>query len=296
MLEEPTATGVIVSVEPDTLTVTKLVCEEDAVKLRTSLSGSLKLLDKSTVCALPPSVSVAAEIDPVGGLLPIEARNDTVVLVVPSLAVTDISAAPLATGVIVSVESDTLTVAYDVLEELAVKLSVSPSASLKLLDKSTVCAPPATVSVTVEIEPVGALLTGGLTVAVKCGGTQPTSPSSAVIEMVEVPSATGVRVSVEPDTLAVTYFVFEDPAEKVSESPSGSLKLLDKSMVCAPPPTVSVTLESEPCGRLLFTVAVKDTAKAISPSSAATCILDVPPLATGVSVSVEPDTLAVTWL
>lgn len=145
-------------------------------------------------------------------------------------------------------------------------------------------------SVTSGTYPLGALLT---TVTVKCGGTQPTSPSSAVTLMVAEPIATGVSVRVEPDTLAVTTFVFEEPPENVRLSPSGSLKLLDKLMVFAPPPAVSVTLESDPCGRLLFTVAVNDTFVLAVPSLAVTVMVELPPFATGVIVSVEPETLTV---
>jgi len=38
-------------------------------------------------------------------------------------------------------------------------------------------------------------------------------PSLAVTVMVELPLATGVTVSVEPDTLTVTLLVFEELAE-----------------------------------------------------------------------------------
>ena len=151
-------------------------------------------------------------------------------------------------------------------------------------------------SVTAGINPRGALLGGLTTVAVKCGGIQPTSPSSAVTLIVAEPSATGVSVRVEPDTLAVTDAVFEEPAEKVRLSPSESLKTLDKLMVVASLPKVRVTLESDPCGRLLATVAVNVAFVLSVPSLAVTVIVELPPLTTGVIVSVEPDTLAVTYV
>ena len=63
--------------------------------------------------ALPPAVSVTAEIDPVGGLLACALTvtvNVTYVLVFPSLAVTVMVELPTATGVTVSVVPDRLTV------------------------------------------------------------------------------------------------------------------------------------------------------------------------------------------
>jgi len=69
-------------------------------------------------------------------------------------------------------------------------VSVSSSASLKLLDKSTVCAPPATVSVTAESDPVGALFSGGVTVTEMDIVGEDKLPSLAVTLTVADPSAT----------------------------------------------------------------------------------------------------------
>ena len=173
-------------------------------------------------------------------------------------------------------------------------MRASPSLSVKRCARLTVRVLLDLESVTSGTNPRGALLGGLTTVAVNFGGIQPTSPSSAVTLIEAEPSATGVSVRVEPDTLAVTDAVFEEPAEKVRLSPSGSLKTLDKLMVVASLPKVRVTLESDPCGRLLFTVAVNDTFVLSVPSLAVTVIVELPPLTTGVIVSVELDTLAVT--
>ena len=64
------------------------------------------------VFALHPVVSDTSESDPVGGLLVTEAKNFTVMLIFPSLAVTDMSVEPQATGVLDRVDRETLTVTY----------------------------------------------------------------------------------------------------------------------------------------------------------------------------------------
>ena len=83
--------------KPETLAVTEAEFEELAEKLIVSPSGSLNLLAKLTVRALSPWVSVMSEIEPPGTLLSTVAVNDTLVLVVPSFAVTDMVDDPLAT-------------------------------------------------------------------------------------------------------------------------------------------------------------------------------------------------------
>jgi len=182
---------------------------------------------------------------------------------------------PSATGVIVSVEPDTSTDATPDSEEDVEKVSVSPSGSLKLLDKSTVSASPPTVRVTLESEPVGGLLDGVLTVTLNVMLPVP-SPSLPVTVTAEVPSATGVRVRVEPETLAVTESEFEELVEKVIVSPSGSLKMLAKSTVLALSPSVSVMSEIHPSGTLLSTLAVKVTVVLVVPSFAVTVMVELP--------------------
>ena len=93
--------------------------------MRVSPSGSLKLLLTSTLASLPPTVTVCAEIVPTAvGARFACAFTVTEILCValrlPSLAVTVIVALPAATGVIVTVELDTLTVAFALSEVLAV--------------------------------------------------------------------------------------------------------------------------------------------------------------------------------
>ena len=94
--------------------------------MRVSLSGSLKLLLTSTLAALPPTVTVCAEMEPtaVGALFGLGLTVTEMVCVALALlgseAVTVIVALPAATGVMVTVESETLAVALPTSEELAV--------------------------------------------------------------------------------------------------------------------------------------------------------------------------------
>ena len=126
------------------------------------------------------------------------------------------------------------------------KLSVSPSASLKLLDKLTVCAPPATVSVTLESDPVGAVFN---TVTEKATFAHLPEGSVAVMVIFVFPGATGVilntrtrvggpppggNTNLRPSPIVATD-VLLDSSEYESVSPSGSLKMLDGSFVTAPP-------------------------------------------------------------
>ena len=69
---------------------------------------------------------------------------------------------------------------------------------------------------------------------------------------------------------------------KLSVSPSGSLKLLDKSTVCAPPATVRFTRESEPVGALLVTVTPKAVFAHLPPGSVAVMVIFVFPFPFGV--------------
>ena len=93
--------------------------------MRVSLSGSLKLLLTSTVAALPPTVIVCAEIVPtaVGARFGCGFTVTAMVCVavrLPSLAVTVIVAEPAATGVMLTLDPETLAVAFAPSEELAV--------------------------------------------------------------------------------------------------------------------------------------------------------------------------------
>ena len=93
--------------------------------MRVSLSASLKLLLTSTLAALPPTVTVCAEMEPtaVGALFGFGSTVTAMVCValkLPSLAVTVIVVLPAATGVILTLEPDTLAVAFAPSEEEAV--------------------------------------------------------------------------------------------------------------------------------------------------------------------------------
>ena len=93
-------------------------------------------------------------------------------------------------------------------------MRVSPSASLKLPLTSTVAALPPTVTVCAEMEPtaVGALFGLGLTVTEMVWVALALLGSEAVTVIVAEPSATGVMVTVEPDTLAVAFAPSEELA------------------------------------------------------------------------------------
>ena len=84
---------------------------------------------------------------------------------------------------------------------------MSPSASLKLPLTSTVASLPPTVTVCAEIEPtaVGALFGLGLTVTEMVCVALSLLGSVAVTVIVALPAATGVMVTVDPDTLAVAF-------------------------------------------------------------------------------------------
>ena len=96
--------------------------------MRVSPSGSLKSLLTSNVAALPPTCTITAEVPPtsVGARFGCVAaftvtEIDCVALKLPgSVAVTVIVAEPAATGVMLTLEPDTLTVAFVSSEELAV--------------------------------------------------------------------------------------------------------------------------------------------------------------------------------
>ena len=90
-----------------------------------SLSGSLNLLDTSTLIELPPAVNMTGSIVPtaVGALLGAELTVTPMVCVavrLPSLAVTVTVVPPTAPGVIVTTALDTLTVALEVSDDTAV--------------------------------------------------------------------------------------------------------------------------------------------------------------------------------
>ena len=94
--------------------------------MRVSLSGSLKLPLTSTVAALPPTVTVCAEMEPtdVGALFGLGLTVTEMVCValalLGSVAVTVIVALPAATGLMLTLEPETLAVALALSEELAV--------------------------------------------------------------------------------------------------------------------------------------------------------------------------------
>ena len=94
-------------------------------------------------------------------------------------------------------------------------MRVSPSASLKLPLTSTVAALPPTVTVCPEIVPtaIGALFGLGLIVTeMVCVALNP-SGSEAVTVTVALPAATGVMVTLEPETLAVAFAPSEEETE-----------------------------------------------------------------------------------
>ena len=95
--------------------------------MRVSPSASLKLLLTSTVAALLPTVTVCAEMEPtaVGArFVCVAAFTVTemvwVALKLPSLAVTVIVALPAATGVMLTLEPETLVEAFPLSDELDV--------------------------------------------------------------------------------------------------------------------------------------------------------------------------------
>ena len=94
--------------------------------MRVSPSGSLKSLLTSSVAASPPTVTVCPEMEPtaVGGRFACAFTVTEMVCValalLGSVAVTVIVALPAATGVMLTLEPETLAVALLTSEELAV--------------------------------------------------------------------------------------------------------------------------------------------------------------------------------
>ena len=86
-------------------------------------------------------------------------------------------------------------------------MRVSPSASLKLPLTSTVAAELPTVTVCAEMEPtaVGALFGLGLTVTEMVWVALALLGSEAVTVIVALPAATGVMVTIEPETLVNAF-------------------------------------------------------------------------------------------
>ena len=141
-----------------------------------------------------------------------------------SRAVTLMVAVPSATAVTASVEPDNATVAVACLDELAVKLRLSPSGSVKDEDTSIESVSP----VSREGSPILPTARGGRFPSTTCNSKLPVTESSAgsltVAVTVTVPGRMPVRVSVAPDTLTVAIDWSDDPALYVRSSPSGSLK------------------------------------------------------------------------
>ena len=136
--------------------------------------------------------------------------------------------------------------------------------------------------------------------AIDCVALRPPG-SRAVTVTVAVPAATGASVAVLPETETLTMLVRLERAVYVSRSPSGSVKYRATFTDAALPPTVSVCAGIEPMARGGWLVppssstvtAMVCVALAPSGSRAVTVTVAVPAV-TGASVTVLPDTEALT--
>ena len=130
----PAATAVIFNVAPVKVALATLGAEDFTVYVSVSSSASLNLALRSMLFAVPPTVTVTAAMVPTfsgASLSTTVALNVPVTVADPSLAVTVIVAAPSATEVIFSVESETPTVTLPAGDTVAEYDRLSPSGSLK---------------------------------------------------------------------------------------------------------------------------------------------------------------------
>lgn len=186
MTAEPAACGVTVSVLPEMVALPIDVF--DCVRM---LYGGRPPL-MVAVCAgrpLSTNVSVVGEMTSCVGLM---VTASVAELVEASVMVT--VQVPTPTGVTVSVEPDTATVAMAVFELLAAY------GAIPLLMVAVPVEPKYTVSA------VGETATGGLTVT----ATVAVSLSASVTVSVHVPVLSGVTVTVEPETVAVAIAVLDE--------------------------------------------------------------------------------------
>ena len=134
---------------------------------------------------------------------------------------------------------------------------------------------------------------GRTEVASKACAAESPSGSEAVTVMLVRPGAAGTTKSVLPDTRAIATSGSEDSAEKLSESPSGSVKwaLSDSSRV-SPSNTESAGIEVVTRGRRLGTATVKDWSAVRPSGSRAVTVTVAVPFATATTHAVSPATAA----
>ena len=181
-----------------------------------SSSGSLKLPDTSTVTDWP-AVTVCAAISPTarGARLPCATLAANVCAAEApsgSVAVTVMKADPGPTATSVTIEPSSETVATAASSVSTVKLSVSPSGSVKVLEMSRATVSPTARSwcgmVSVSVGPRFTLMT---VMAASWVADSP-SGSMAVMVIVAIPSATAMTVIIVPEIEAVSTVVSETAA------------------------------------------------------------------------------------
>ena len=188
----PPASGVTVTTEFATATVATVSSDEAAVKVRASLSGSVNAPDTSTVPAPSSARSESAGNVPAawGGRLATVTVNVCVVdEPPPPVPVTVTVVVPCNTGVTVTTEPATATVATVASDEAAVKVRFV--GSVNALETSTDWAPFSTCRNSGDRDSPGAGA-GGATVTSKVSVTSAPSSSTPVTVIVAVPGKMAV--------------------------------------------------------------------------------------------------------
>ena len=219
---EPRPAGINVICEPETVDPAADGAEDRARYVNASPSASENAAARSTTWFPSPTWSATGENEPTacGGSLSTVTSNLCRALVFEppaSLAVTSIVAVPGPfTPVTVTVEPERATVATDPSVDDAAYVSVSPSPSMNALASAT-CVVPASFKERSANVPEGSGERFDPTVTRKvCVADLPEPPASvAVTVIVELPDATGVRATDEPETDTVTADSLEDVAVHV---------------------------------------------------------------------------------
>ena len=291
IVASPRDTPVTVSVLPSTDTVATLLSLEIAV---TSCVSPLSPSVTSTVTVAVPGGSrgtVTSEIGPTTGWLFGTVTSNSADPDAPqrSVAVTVTVAVPRDTPRTVTVLPDTDTVATSSSLDSALTVCVSPLSLSVTLAVRVPVDPRDTVRS--EIEPTVGPLFG--TVALNVTATEAALSarllSLAVTDIVAVPHATPVTVTVLPVTLTVATSSSLDSALTSCVSPESPSFTVAVLVAVDPRGTVTSEIEST-TGRLFGTVTSNSTSGEVPQLSDAVTVIVAVPRDTPVTVSVLPDT------